>query len=646
MMWNRNIQGRVLAIARSNANPLRVMAGPGTGKSFAMKRRIARLLEEGVQPEHILAVTFTRTAARQLVEDLHGMGVAGCEKIRCGTLHAFCYRLLRRQGVFEYLGRVARPLITFNKSGIAQFECAPMLEDLCATGDFGSKRDCTSRIRAFEAAWARLQHEDPGWPQNEVDRRFHQALLDWLRFHEAMLIGELVPEALRYLRDNPAAPERQAFDHVIVDEYQDLNKAEQVLLDLLADSGHLCIVGDVDQSIYRFRFANPEGIIEFKQRHPQTQDERLLECYRCPKRVVALADFFIRQNHPLDVGERIKPRPSNPEGEVHIVQWDQLGDEAAGLARFVGVLLARGYAPGDILILSPRRLIGYGIRDALREAGIPVHSFYHEEALEADEAQEAFALLTLLVHRDDRPALRFWLGFGSPSCRAGEYARLRSYCETNDLSPRNALDQIVNGQARIVRTSGIVKRYEGLCQRLDDLQGMSCADLVDRLFPKSAEWATTLREMAQGILNNVSTPKELLDELRNQITQPEMPEEGDFVRVMSLHKSKGLTAKVTIVSGCIEGLIPTVDDDLPQREQDECLREQRRLFYVALTRCREILVLSSVVRLPVNLAHRMGARVRGRRGVCTTIASRFLSELGPTAPQSVCGREWEAGGFG
>src|SRR5262245_4134447 len=220
-----------------------------------MKRRAARLLENGQDPKRVLAVTFTRTAAASLVDDLLDLGVPGSENIRAGTLHAFCFGLLSRQEVFQFLDRVARPVVTFQKSGALQFEGGAMLDDLTG-GAFGPKRECTKRIRAFEAAWARLQSDDPGWPTDPVDRAFQTALISWLRFHRAMLIGELVPETLRYLRNNPGCEARAAFDHVIVDEYQDLNRAEQDLLQLLSGGRSIAIVGDVNQSIYRFRHAN------------------------------------------------------------------------------------------------------------------------------------------------------------------------------------------------------------------------------------------------------------------------------------------------------------------------------------------------------------------------------------------------------
>ena len=647
MSWDDGLLGTERNIAATDDSPLRVMAGPGTGKSFAMKRRVARLLEAGQEPRRILAFTFTRNAAASLVNDLDALGIANCERVRVGTLHAFCFSLLSRQDVFDYLGRVPRPLVTFVKSGVLQFEGGVMLDDLVSLGAFGPKRDCTRRIRAFDAAWARLQSEDPGWPQDPVDRHFQAALIGWLRFHESMLIGELVPEALRFLRNNPASGARTAFDHVIVDEYQDLNRAEQELIDLLVGEGATAIVGDVDQSIYRFRHANPEGIEEFHKQHPGTHDETLDQCHRCPTRVVAIADHLIRYNHPAAVGPRLQPKPGNPQGNVHIVQWAGIDEEAQGLAGFVRTLVAdRGYAPGDILILTPRRLLGYGIRDRLDDVGIPVHSFYHEEALEGKAAQRAFALLSLLVNVEDRVALRWWLGDGSPSGRRTAYQRLRQHCEQTGLSPRVALEALDRGTLMLPRVQDLLEQYRNLRGLLANLEGRDLAELVDALLPAGSDECSVLREVALLAVSDLEDVRALFDRIKTHVTQPEMPEEGDFVRVMSLHKSKGLTSRVTIVAGCTQGLIPFQDVDEPPAEQAAVLQEQRRLFYVAITRCTEMLVLSSAVRMERQLAWKIGARLRaGRSRVGATIASQFIDELGPTAPTARSGQEWAAAAY-
>ena len=643
MPWNDGLIGAALNIAAVDTRLLRVLAGPGTGKTFAMKRRVTRLLEVNVNARRILAVTFTRTAAANLVKELTDLGVVGCENIQARTLHSFCFAVLGKQEVFEFLGRKSRPLVTFSNHGVLQFEAEPLLCDIRDLGDFGNSRDSTKRIRAFEASWARLQSEMPGWPGNPVDHAFHDVLLEWLRFHEAILIGELVPEALRYFRNNPACRELTAFDHVIVDEYQDLNKAEQVLLDHLAANGNHAIVGDEDQSIYSFRHAHPQGIVEFSTTHAGTHDETLVECYRCGTRIVALAAHLIRHNHPAGAPARLQPLPGKIEGDVHIVQWDSTQVESEGLARYVEHLLNTTFVQAkDILILCPRRLLGYGIRDALAARNVPTHSFYHEEALEPEESQVAFTLLTLLAERQDRVSLRFWLGYGSPSWRKGEYARLRAHCEQTGESPWDALERLDAGTLHLERVGGILGRFRELKVKLAPFEALCGLELVDALFPENQPWAKALREAALMKINEDAIATKVLDVLRSSVTQPEMPESGDFVRIMSLHKSKGLTSKVVIVAGCIQGLIPTITKDGTPAEEQASLQEQRRLFYVAMTRATDILVLSSVTRMPRDFAYRVRAQVRGDGG---TIASPFLGELGPAAPAPKNGTHWQANGF-
>jgi superfamily I DNA/RNA helicase len=509
-----------------------------------MKRRVARYLEAGQDATRILAVTFTRNAAASLVDDLHALGIQGCENIRAGTLHSFCFALLARQDVFDYLGRVVRPIMTFMKSGVMQFEGNVMLEDI-RTAQFGAKRDCTKRVRAFEAAWARLQSDTPGWPTDAIDRAFQAALLDWLKFHQAMLIGELVPEALRFLRNNPTCEARTAYDHVIVDEYQDLNRAEQDLIRLLASNGSNAIVGDVDQSIYSFRHANPEGIETFHTVNAGTHDEVLDECRRCPTRVVALADHLISHNHPAVAGPRLRPRAANNPGEINIVQWNSVRAEAEGLAEYVQHLTNNGIQPGEILILTPRRLLGYGIRDQIEARGIAVHSFYHEEALEEEAAQRAFTILSLLVNPEDRVSLRWWLGEGSPSYRKNAYLRLKQHCEASGLSPKAVLDGCVAGTINLNSVGELITKYKELTAILAGLQTKSVADLIDTLFPAGNDDVAVIREAALLDLDELETSENLLDLIKTNVSQPTIPEEVDYVRVMSLHKSKGLTSKVT-----------------------------------------------------------------------------------------------------
>jgi DNA helicase II / ATP-dependent DNA helicase PcrA len=653
MSWNTDLVGEHLAIAASGAARLRVMAGPGTGKSFAMKRRIARLIElDHVNPTRILAVTFTRTAARDLQRELQGLAIPGCENIVAGTVHSLCFQLLLRNDVFAMLHRVPRGLITLNNRGIYRYEVEPLLADLQVFGNFGPKREMTSRIRAFEADWARLQHEQPGWPVEPLDVQFHQLLTEWLRFHRCMLIGELVPEALRYLRENPASPAFQLYDHLVVDEYQDLNRAEQELIDVLSAGKHLSIVGDVDQSIYRFRYAHPEGIGDFANRHQNVEDHELAECRRCRELIVTVSDNVILGNYPPGTGHRLVPlQPQPGPATLRLVQWPTLEAEADGIVGLIQHLVThRGFTAGEILVLSPRRFIANEIKRRLASPGVEIaaHSFYNDKLLEPDEAQVAMTRLQLLCNAHDRVSLRYWLGSHSPTWRRSQYATLRNYCERHGLAPADVLTQVMAGHLQLAGVGQLVASYRDLQAEIGRLRQLAIAVLFDDLFPPGLAWADPIRELVTGKIEAVQNAEGLLDLLRTEITQPEMPAEGDFVRIMSLHKSKGLTSRGTIIVGCMRGLIPFLKRDLSPTERPLHLREQRRLFYVALTRAKELLVISSAASVPRAVANQElnGVVLQGGNAQTgRTIPCEFLHELGPEAPGSRLGQTWAEGGF-
>lgn len=645
MPWSDGLTGKSLDIAKSQAPRLRVMAGPGTGKTFAMKRRIIRLIEdEAVSSKEILAVTFTRTSANDLKKELKDLGIPGAEQIQAMTLHAFCFGLLNQKEVFESLGRHPRPLKTFNSNGSPQFELSPLLCDLDLEGTFGDKRSKAKRIRAFEAGWARKQNENIWAPTNE-DRAFKTALEKWLKSHGSMLIGELVPLALSYLEENPASTVFDQYKHIVVDEYQDLNKAEQLLIDTLGKKSHLSIVGDVDQSIYSFRYAHPDGITDFKNRHIALEDHSLDECRRCGKNIVEIADSLILNNHSGFTSPRLKSLPEKDLGKSAVIQWSSSDEESNGIANFVNHLISSGqYNPGDILILSPRRILGYKIRDLLQNQDIAVHSFFHEEALEEDLAQKAVTLLKLLAHPDDAVALRYWLGFGSNDWRSNQYKVLRS--KANDLgkTPKTVLEEVCSGTLDIKGISHLCGAYNNFKDQLNILNGKSTLDTINFIFPEQQTETKIIREAALLLLqkNETADIAELCDHIETLVTQPEMPESGNFVSIMSLHKSKGLTSKVTIITSCIQGLIPNVDEQLSVEEADTKLQEQRRLFYVAITRAKEVLVISSFIKIPQKIAYKIGARLNHSGDAQ---ASQFMTELGPKKPKPIIGSDWVSANF-
>lgn len=649
MAWDERLKGPAYDIAASAARRLRVRAGPGTGKTYALMRRVARLLEEGVRPRKILVCTFTRVAAEDLKRELENLDAPGAEKVWATTIHSLCFSMLSRSDVLVATGRTARTLL--------DYEVRFLLEDLGA--GFGRLSERRKLLKAYEAAWARRQDDVPGFPDEARDRAFQASLLAWLRFHEAMLIGELVPEALRYLEDNPLAPELRTFSHVVVDEYQDLNVAEQHVTDALSLNAGLTVVGDENQSIYSFKHANPEGIEDFGKSHCGTKDKGLETCRRCPHRVLSMANSLIRHNE-LRSERELLPFSGAKKARVRVVQWRSVDEEAGGLAEVVSASIQAGeVAAGKVLVLAPNRVFANPIRDALQSAGVPAESLFQEKELDGSRgekgnlrAEEALTLLTLAANPEDLVALRCWSGLAvrtSYGCAA--WRRVRERCEESGLSALDVLAEVRDGRTKWPGSWRFRRRLQELETRLAELSGASGSALMEAVFPRRCSDLAGLRSSAEAVLRDSPDAiresmgaKELARRVRERVGQPELPADVDYVRVMSLHKSKGLTVDMVVIAGFVQGALPRIGRDGKGTTARDALEEQRRLLYVALTRTRQFLILSSVLRLRGEDAHKMGIPGAQRGKVWSVGTSRFLRELGMAAPRPIPGdelvREW------
>jgi DNA helicase-2/ATP-dependent DNA helicase PcrA len=640
--WDDGLRSPHLEIAKSDAKRVGTLAGPGSGKTgLGLMRRVARLLAEGVDGSRILLLSFTRVAATDLRDKVAALEVPRVDAVRATTLHSYCFGLIQRQSVLKITQRVPRILMAHERD--------LMLRDLGP--DFGDIRQRREQLRAFEAGWARRSEDHPGLAEIPADRAFEAAVLKWLREHRAMLIGEVVPIAYDYLVNNPGAEELSAFDHVIVDEYQDLNKLEQELLDVLSarDETSLCVAGDDDQSIYSMRYANREGILDFIQSEG-TESHQIDTCGRCPTGVLSMANSLI-QSAPNRNKPDLKNLRDDP-GTVAIVQWDDLDDEIEGVvAAIASDLNKERRAPGDILVLTHRRRIGERIREGLREREIPAESYFTEEELNSDKAQEALALLQLAISPEDAPATRVVVGVGDATGRSTAYQKLLAFAREKDLPVREVLDRLTQGEKVGVAVPALVSRYAKAKKLISQLDLDDLEKLIDRLFPEDVDKVAGLRRIALDALPEVENAKELRDRLITAVTQEDVPQSPDFVRIMSLHKSKGLTSPSVFIVGMIDGVVPTVHARRGQEEEERSIEEQRRLFYVAITRASDQLTITHSTRMDLATASSFGAAVaprsvrRRKEGglTCGTIASRYMRELGRTAPRPVRGIDWIAG---
>ena len=300
--WLEGIEGSVAhELIESNARVIRVVAGPGSGKTTCLKRRIQRLVQKDeIDPKTMFVGTFTRAIASEL------KGALGTE-IEIATLHSLAYKLLR-QYPEACQGMRLRFLLKYEEDALLY----DVEEVVKAIGNIYKRREALRLLQA-----SRAQRTD------YANARFDGAVRRWLLRHRAMLIGEVVHLCVVGLesKDIPSGKS----DYVVIDEYQDLTAAEQELVRLIwSGAGALTVMGDNDQSIYGFRFNHPEGIADFDQGWPECKDLTFLDNRRCGEQILNTANLMM-----AEAGSTKLPMVSKSMrvGELRVVQWETLDDE-------------------------------------------------------------------------------------------------------------------------------------------------------------------------------------------------------------------------------------------------------------------------------------------------------------------------------
>lgn len=255
-------------------------------------------------------------------------------------------------------------------------------------------------------------------------------------------------------------------------------------------------------------------------------------------------------------------------------------------------------------------------------------------------------MLRLVVDEDDAPALRVLLGLGDAAGRTGAYQRLLHVARRRSETPRHVLERLEAGDDLSIRVPALVQRYAHAIGTANRLRDLELPDLVDELLPEDRPETADLRAIAVDALAVAQAADDLLRAVVEAITQDSVPQSPDFVRVMSLHKSKGLTSASVYIVGAVNGVLPTIRSDDPGGVE-AATAEGRRLFYVAVTRAAQELVISGSIAMDLADANARGViydrgtiRRIGNRYTVRTIMSPYVAELGPAAPADMQGDVW------
>lgn len=602
--WLEGLRGEYLPkLIESDSSVIRVIAGPGAGKTTGLKRMVQRLVQDKkVEPSKVFVGTFTRVIAKDLSEKL-GDGIG--KDLSISTIHSLSLRLLRdhpeacRQYELRFL---------------LGFEEDAMLYDVAiALANSGTIHDRRKTLKRIQSDWAERQSLRDASFWGEADR--------WLRRHGGMLIGEVVPLATSALEANDIP--RGYFDYVIVDEYQDLTACEQKLIELIwSQQGSLVILGDDDQSIYSFRYNHPGGVSEFAAKWPEDifQDTPLPENHRSGTAIVSLANIMM-----ASAGSSKPPMipQKGEDGNVVFLNWVSSSKEIDGLANYI-----KSCKDTEFLVLVPRRFIGHRLKAAV---GSDARTSFYQQVLESPHVQERFAAASLVANTCDSVSTRSWLSFKGSG---GEYApnhnaiAYSTVCRATSSVGLTLFREIAGNNLKVTgagsthiknRAEKFIQLYDSMPDQIEDqikvLFDPSIADTIQDE-EKQAQVSDDLSLLREALLNYLRREpsahlSDLMDNLRYRIaTRTPLADDDSScrVRIMTLHSAKGLEADVIIVAGSSDQIIPgpsygTADEKEHHRE------EQRRLLYVSLTRARQHLIVSWPTMLSYEDAKKNNIRI-------------------------------------
>ena len=610
--------------------PLVVFAGAGSGKTRVITYRVAHLISaHDVAPRRILAVTFTNKAAGEMLERLlELLGDRGAA-VQVGTFHATCARFLRHHG--ESLGISKDFTIYDDQDQLALVK--RVLRDLRLDEKRYQPKAIAGHInRAKQEVQGPESIETPD-PWSEVVRRVYATYEERLIQANALDFGDLIFRTVRGLEADDSFREALAgrFSHVLVDEFQDTNQAQFRLVRSLSE-GHrnLCVVGDDDQSIYRWRGADRRNILDFRASFPDATLVKLEQNYRSTQRILRAANAVIARNTDREPKELWT---DNEEGDaVLVVRTMDERDEARLVLRGVQELLAQGYRFSDVAVFYRTHAQSRVIEEALRSANIGYRIVGGTRFYDRAEVKDLLAYLRVTINpADDMSLLRI---INTPARGIGKTTVTRLL----DLAARHgrSLWSILEDEGLWTLRNATQKRLAGFRTLISDLREVAVSDaplgeigteLVERTgyaemlmhddTPEADARFQNVQELAASMdeFQREHPDAVLADFLENVTLQTSADErvEGDRVTLMTVHAAKGLEFPIVMVAGLEEQVFPFKGID-PWEDPEE-LEEERRLAYVAFTRAKERLVLSfAAVR-----------RIFGQQRV--GIPSRFLNEL-------------------
>ena len=598
---------------RHTEGPLLILAGAGSGKTRVITHRIAYLIEEcGVKPWHIFAITFTNKAAREMRERVDALLHYGAEDVWVSTFHSACVRILRR-----YIDRIGydRSFSIYDtddsrvmvKEAVKKLGLDPKVfrEKAVLSAISSAKNRMMDAGQMAEKA--RFEHD----PYLQKIALIFKEYQDRMKSNNALDFDDLLLKTVELFRQDEDALRyyQERFRYIMVDEYQDTNQVQFILVSLLAARyRNLCVVGDDDQSIYKFRGADIRNILDFEKVFPDAWVVRLEENYRSTKVILDAANGVIHHNQGRKDKTLWTQKGEGALISLRIFQNDT--EEAGGVVRDIAVKKKPGTRYSDFAVLYRTNAQSRALEERFVMTGMPYRVYGGINFYQRKEIKDILAYLKTVDNGQDDVAVSRIINVPKRGIGSTSLGKVQFYADERQISLYDALTRAASIPG-VGRSAGKMKAFTDMIEvyrlRQTDL---SLKDLYDEILETSG-YLDSLKEEdsdeAQARIEN-------LDELRNKIAEYEdsaaqpslselleqialvadidnLSEDDDRVVLMTLHSAKGLEFPHVYMVGMEEGLFPSYMS-LNSDNYEEEIEEERRLCYVGITRAMETLMMT------------------------------------------------------
>ena len=633
--------------------PVMIIAGAGSGKTRTLTYRIAHLMERGVDPFHILALTFTNKAANEMKERIIKLVGGEGRNLWMGTFHSIFARVLRAEATkLGYTSSFTIYDTDDSKSAIKQIVKQLNLDPKTYKPSFVLNRISMAKSNLLGP---KDYQENPEIYQTDIDSKrpaigtIYQMYDQRLHNSNAMDFDDLLFNMNILLRDFPDVllKYQQRFQYIMVDEYQDTNYAQYLIVKkLAARNQNICVVGDDAQSIYAFRGANIQNIFNFKRDYPEMQLFKLEQNYRSTKNIVNAANSIISRNRDQIQKELWS---DNSEGtRIRLIRAMDEKEEGMRVADAIqNYRLGEDADYRDFAVLYRQNSLSRSIEDALRKMNIPYRIYQGLSFYGRREVKDALAYLRLAINPHDDESLVRIINYPARGIGQTTMDKIRVAASDNDVSIWTVLENIQSfglpiqsgAVTKITEFVYMMKRFEadvsttdafslakqivlssGIVKALreeDDPESVERIDNIDELLNGVQEFCEEEESGESGISGESGKPLRTLDEFLQQVLlytseDKDKDKDADKVSLMTIHAAKGLEFPYVFVVGMEEQIFPSF---LAMSRPE--LEEERRLFYVAVTRAEKQVTIS-YAQTRFNNGQRTGGEV-----------SRFVEEIDP-----------------